>query len=252
MIKYADRGLIDRSSGSVLPLFETLYCVVYASLLSVFLIFALYYYLSKDPNKKSNYHLMCIKQSADSDFQSTKSLNLLLALTVPFFIILISMFCSIIYIYRLKKRNVHIIGNYRRNILTLTETFLYTIFVIVLIFIYYVLLRFHTVFGFSVDGIRIFAFTHSLVIHQLLEGIIWPVYILWKMYDKMPELYSDKEHTVQKFYISGQHKIVPRRKNDDTEEIYYKSNIQRKVPSIFTFQHSKTDNNSCSELPPIV
>ena len=251
MIKYADRGLVN--NGSVSPLFETLYCVVYLSLFSVFLIFATYNsLLSKDSNKKSNYHLMCIKQPASSDFRSTKSLTLVLSLTVPFFIILISMFCSIIYFLPTIKRKSRIIGNYRRNVLSLKETFLYTTIILVLFFLYSIVLRFHTVFEFSVDGIRLFAFTHSLVIHQLLEGIIWPIYILWNMHDKMPELFSEKQITVQKFYNLCQHKIEPRRMEEDIEGTNYKWNTQRKVPSDFTYQQNKTKIISLAKLPPVV
>lgn len=239
MIKYAGRGLVN--NGSVSPLFETLYWVVYVSLLSVFLVFSTYNSLiRKDSNKKSNYHLMCIKKPANSDFISTKSLTLVLALAVTFFSILISMFCSIIYFLR-SKQKPNIIGNYRRNVLSLNETFLYTLIILVLFFLYSIVLRFHTVFGFSVDGIRLFAFTHSLVIHQLLEGIIWPIYILWNMRDKMPELFLDKKVTVNKFYNLCQHKIEPRRVEEKTD-----------VQSDFTFQQNKTKNHSISELPPIV
>ena len=251
MIKYAERGLIN--NGLVSPLFETLYWLVYVSLFSVFLIFATYNsLLSKDPNDKSNYHLVCIKQPASSDFKSTKSLTLILSLTVPFFIILIAMFCSISYFLPLKKRSSRIIGNYRRNVLSLKETFIYTILILVLFFLYSMVLRFHTVFGFSVDGIRFFAFTHSLVIHQLLEGIVWPIFILWNMHDKMPELFSEKKVTEQKFYNLCRHKVEPRRAEEGIERKYYKWNIQRKAQSNFTFQQNETRKKSFSKLPPIV
>ncbi len=210
---------------------------------------------SQDPNKKSNYNLMCIKKSFDSDSESTKSINLLIAFSVPFFIILISMFCSIIYFLRtqgLNKRIPHIIGNYRRNVLSLKETFLYTIIILVLFFLYSIVLRFHTVFEFSVDGIRLFAFTHSLVIHQLLEGVIWPIYILWNMHDKMPELFSEKQITVQKFYNLCQQKIEPRRMEEDIEGTNYKWNTQRKIPSDFTYKQNKTKIISLAKLPPAV
>lgn len=246
MIKYAERGLVN--NGSVSPLFEILYYVVYVSLFSVFLIFATYNsLLSKDSKKKSNYHLVCIKQPASSDFKSTKSLTLVLSLTVPFFIILISMFCSIIYFLPSNKRNSRIIGNYRRNVLSLKETFLYTIIMFVLWFLYSIVLRFHTVFGFSVDEIRWVAFTHSLVVHQLLEGIIWPIYILWNMHKQMPELFSEKIITEQKFYNLCQHKMEPRRAEEKIE-----GNIQRRVQSDFTFQQNKNIKKSISKLPPIV
>ena len=61
MVKYADRGLVEK--GSVSPLFETLYLVMCLTLLSVFSIFGFTYYLNRDPDKKSNFHLMCRRLS---------------------------------------------------------------------------------------------------------------------------------------------------------------------------------------------
>merc|ERR1712137_1075522 len=84
MIKYADRGLVE--NGSVSPLFGKLYLVVCVTLFSVFFLFASYYYLHRDPNKKSNFHLMCMKTSVDSDFESMKSIILFLSLSASFYI----------------------------------------------------------------------------------------------------------------------------------------------------------------------
>ena len=206
---------------------------------------------SQDPNKKSNYNLMCIKKSSDSDSESTKSINLLIAFSVPFFIILISMFCSIIYSLRtqgLKKRIPHIIGNYRRNILSLNETFIYAISILCSLYGGSIALKFYTVFGFSVKEIRLYCFTQGLVIHNILEGIIWPCYVLWNLHDKMPEFYSDKTIFAHKFSITGQPKLEPRRMDDYMEANYYERNIPRNVTSNITFKR----NNSFPELPPIV
>ena len=256
MIKYADRGLIN-SKGSVSPLFEILYLLVCVSLFSVFSIFAFFYYLSQDPEQKSNFHLMCINQSVDSALESMKSLHLMFALTFPFFVILISMFCSIIYFLRargIQKKIPQIIGNYRRNVLTLREIFYYTIFILLLFFMNFMLLKFHTVFGFSVNGIRMHFFTHSLVTHQLLEGIIWPSYVLWNLCDKMPEFYSDKTISMKKFYMFGQNNMEPRRFDENMQAMYYRRNKSGKYQSDFTFLQNQTRNHShsFSELPPIV
>ena len=103
MVKYANRGLIVQ--GSLSPLFETLYFVVCVTLFSVFSVFTLYKYLSLDPNPKSKYHLMCINQSADSDFETMKSMTLFLALSFPFFVIFISMFCYMLHYLRSRGKN---------------------------------------------------------------------------------------------------------------------------------------------------
>ena len=208
MIKYADRGLVN--NGSVSPLFETLYLIVFLTLFSVFSVFTLLtYFLRQDPNKKSTYHQMCIKQSAESDFESMKSLAFLLALAFPFFIIFISMFISIFYF--LRSRGTRGIGHYRRNILSLKETFIYAIFILILFIMHSTVLKFYNYFGFSVDGLRLFTFTHHLLVHQLFEGIIWPLYILWNLHETMPEFYSDEAESELKFHIVGQFNMDPNR-----------------------------------------
>ena len=196
---------------------------------------------------------MCIKQSVDTNFESAKGLNLLLALTVPFFFILISMFCSIIYVLRsrgIKKRIPQIIGNYRRNVLSLKETFFYTIFILVFFFGWSLFIKVYAVLGFSVDGIRFYSFMQSLVVHNLLEGIIWPCYVLWNLHEKMPELYSDKTNSVQKFYIIGQNTLEPRRMDVNMDAKYDEWNIPKKVPSNVALQQINQNSiNSVSELP---
>ena len=88
MVKYADRGLVE--NGSLSSLLGTLYLLVYVSLFSVFLIFAFYYILNQSPNKKSNFHLMCMGEPLDSsNFESIKSITLVLALTIPLLLSLI-------------------------------------------------------------------------------------------------------------------------------------------------------------------
>ena len=124
-----------------------------------------------------------------------KSIMLVLALTLPLLMILISMYIAILYFLRSKgmsKKVPLIIGNYRRNILSLRETFVYMIICFLNFYMNSFLLKFHNRFGFSVDMIRVWGFSSSLVINNLLEGILWPLFILWNLRDKMPELYSDK------------------------------------------------------------
>ena len=192
---------------------------------------------------------MCIKQPVDTNFESAKGLNLLLALTAPFFLILIFMLSSIIYVLRsrgIKKRN------YRRNVLSLKETFFYTIFILVFFFGGSLLIKFYAVLGFSVDGIRFYSFMQSLVVHNLLEGVIWPIYVLWNIQEKMPEFYSDRTNSVQKFCIIGQNTLEPRRIDVNTDSKYDKWNIPRKVSSnVALHQMNQNSMNSISELPTV-
>ena len=207
MVKYADRGLLVH--GSVSPLFETLYFVVCVTLFSVFSVFTLYKFL--DSNPTYNYHLMCIQQSADPDFESMKSITLFFALSFPFFVIFISMFCSILHYLRSRKKS-NIIGHYRRNILSLKETVFYAIFILVLLLFHSTVMKFHHYFGFSANGLRLFSFTYTLLVHQLCEGIIFPFYILWNLYETMPEFYSDETESGIKFVIVGQWNLEPENK----------------------------------------
>ena len=216
MIKYADRGLVQ--NGSVSPLFGKLYLVVCVTLFSVFFLFASYYYLHRDPNKKSNFHLMCMKTSVDSDFESMKSIILFLSLSAPFYIILLIMFCAILYFLRshgFSKSVPPIIGKYKRNVLSLKETFVYAFFFYSDMHLNSFLLRYHKHFGMSVDLIRFYGFTHSLLINNMLEGIIWPLYILCNLFENMPDFFSndrDKDKMPKtKFHISGHQNLEPRR-----------------------------------------
>ena len=216
MIKYADRGLVE--NGSVSPLFGRLYLVVCVTLFSVFFLFASYYYLHRDPNKKSNFHLMCMKISVDSDFESMKSIILFLSLSAPFYIILLIMFCAILHFLRSRgfsKRIPPIIGKYKRNVLSLKETFVYAILFYSDMHLNSFLLRYHKHFGISVDLIRFYGFTHSLLINNMLEGIIWPLYILCNLFEHMPDFFSnervkDKIPKTQ-FYVCSHKNLEPKR-----------------------------------------
>ena len=221
MVKYADRGLVE--NGSVSSLFGTLYLLVYVSLFSVLTIFAFFYILNQDPNKKSNFHLMCMGEPLDSsNFESIKSITLVLALTTPLLLSLIFMFCSIQYYLRsrgISKKVPAIIGKFRRNILSLKETFAVTIIFFVFFYLHYFVLMFHNQFGLSAEMLRIYLIINGLVINVLLEGIIWPIYILWNLHEEMPEFFSNQKFTEQKFHITFGKILEPRRLCDNKEAL---------------------------------
>ena len=246
MIKYADRGLVE--NGSVSPLFGKLYLVVCVALFSVFFLFASYYYLNRDPNKKSNFHLMCMKESVlDSDFEAMKSIILFLSLTVPFYIILFVMFWAILFFLRSRgfsKRIPPIIGKYKRNALSLKETFVYAFLFYSDMHLNSVLLKYHKQFGISNGSIRLYGFTHSLLINNMLEGIIWPLYIIYNLSEHI----SDKKPET-KFYINGHQNLEPRRMNylTDLSDVRF-----AKSKSKFKFVNQSANNgNSLSEMPMI-
>ena len=253
MIKYADRGLVE--NGSVSPLFGKLYLVVCVTLFSVFFLFASFYYLNRNPNTKSNFHLMCIKESVASDFKSMKSIILFLSLTAPFYVILFFMLCAIRYFLRSRgfsKRVPPIIGKYKRNVLSLKETFVYAFLVYSDMILNSFLLKYHKVFGMSVDSIRFYGITHSLLINNILEGIIWPLYLLCNLSEHMPNFFSnetvDDKISKTEFHISGNQSLEPRRLiyNFDLE----KNNSAKSKPSSgFRFSKENVHKISLTEMP---
>ena len=230
MVKYADRGLVEK--GSVSPLFETLYFLVYVSLFSVFSIFAFYYILNRNPDKKSNFHLMCMGEPVDSsNFESIKSITLVLALTLPLLLSLISMYCSIQYYLHsrsISKNVPAIIGRFRRNIMSLKETFAVTIVFFVIFYLHFFVLMFNNHFGLSPDMLRIYLIINSLMINILIEGIIWPVYILWNLRKQMPELFSNQTLSEKKFTIICNENMEPRRFFDRESLVLNSKKIDQK------------------------
>ena len=266
IVKYPDRGLVE--NGSVSPLFETLYLVMSVTLLSVFSLFGFYYYLNRDPDKISKFQLMCRRQEVDwSNFDAMKSISLILALTFPLLMILISMYIAILYFLRSRgiiqkgdkfkiKRVPSIIGNYRRNILSLRETFAYMIFFFFNFYLNSFMLKFHNRFGFSIDMIRIYGFSSSLVVNNFLEGIVWPLFILWNLNKKMPEFYSNlkvRAKYKQTFFIIGNQNIAPRRIYESKETIFSREKNFTKSSTCFNFLDlTNQQYHSVLDLPSVV
>ena len=109
---------------------------------------------------------------------------------------------------------------------------------------HYTVLKFYNYFGFSVHGLRFFSFTYTLLVHQLFEGIIWPVYILWNLHETMPEFYSDETESELKFDIIGQF-------NMKHKKIYKNDEKLRNNPKHFT-SNSSFQNQTKSNLPNVV
>ena len=197
----------------------------------------------------------CKRKSINwSNFDAMKSITLILALTLPLLMILISMYIAILYFLRsrgMSKKVPPIIGNYRRNILTLRETFVYMIICFLNLYMNSFFLKFHNSFGFSVDMIRIYGFFSSLVTNNLLEGVVWPLFILWNLRDKMPELYSDENEgkKYKTFYINGHQNAHPRRFYENREAIPYSKKNSIKC---FNFIDPTNTSHSIIDLPSIV
>ena len=197
----------------------------------------------------------CKRKSINwSNFDAMKSITLILALTLPLLMILISMYIAILYFLQsrgMSKKVSPIIGNYRRNILSLRETFVYMIICFLNFYMNSFFLKFHNRFGFSVDMIRVYGFSSSLVTNNLLEGTLWPLYILWNLREKMPELYSDKTEgkKYKTFYINGHQNIDPRRFYENREAMPSRNKNSIKC---FNFLDPTKTSHSIKDLPSIV
>ena len=198
---------------------------------------------------------LCGRKSVNwSNFDAMKGITLIFAFTLPLLMILISMFIAILYFLRsrgMSKQVPPIIGNYRRNILSLRETFVYMIICFLNFYMNSFLLKFHNRLGFSIDMIRIYGFSSSLVMNNLLEGMIWPLFILWNLSDKMPDLYSDtkKEKKYKTFYITGHQNIEPRRFYENRKAMQSRKKNSTKC---FTFLGRTNTSHSILDLPSIV
>ena len=147
------------------------------------------------------------------------------------------MYCSIQYYLHsrgISKKVPAIIGKFRRNILSLKETFTVTIIFFVFFYLHFFVLMFHNHFGISPDMLRIYLIINSLMINILLEGIIWPVYILWNLCKQMPELFSNQKLSRKKFTIICNDIMEPRRFFYKEARVLNSKKINRKYQSKLT------------------
>ena len=255
MVKYADRGLTE--NGSVSQLFQTLYLLVCVSLFSVFAVFAFFYKLNRDPDKKSNFHLMCMGETLDfSNFESMKSIALIIALSLPLFLSLISMFLSIKYYLHsrgISKKVPVIFGKFRRNIFSLTEIFVFTVIFFVPIYCQYFMILFHNLLGISPSMLRIHLLIVILVRNVILEALILPISILWNLQRKMPEFFSNQKVSLQKFNIICDKNMEPRRICDSSEaKAMFSKKFTKKYKSDYILKNHSVHDKRISKMPEIV
>ena len=181
------------------------------------------------------------------------------ALTLPLLMILITMFIAILYFLRsrgMSKKVPPIIGNYRRNILSLREIYAYFVIFFVNFYLNSFLLKFHMQFGLSIDMIRIYGFSSNLVFNNLLEGIILPIFILWNLNDQMPDSIlkvEDKyKSTKPSVYNLGYQNLEPRRMYGNMDSLHSKDKVYVNSTNNFSFLNATNKNPSIVDLPSVV
>ena len=195
----------------------------------------------------SHRHVMCPQPDAHWPHPAPGAgVTLFLSLTAPFYLILFVMFWAILYFLwsrGFSKRIPPIIGNYKRNVLSLKETFVYAFLFYSDMHLNSFLLKNHKIFGISVDSIRMYGFTHSLLINNTLEGIIWPLYILCNLNEHTPNKKAETN-----FYISGHQNLEPRRRINilDLTDVRFSQSKSK-----FKFVNQSVNKNLFSKMPMI-
>ena len=219
MIKYSHRGLII--NGAVSNLFEKLYTLIVASCTALFYSFT----FSGKIEKKFLYKICRGEDTDFIDFNSIKTAAMLLAFSLSMTVLYSLMYFSCIYLIRTKRVTVN--GKFQRNVLTLKDTYMLAVTSQSFFISGLILASF---FKFSPESLKIcFIFVEISMI--TVNGYILPIYILVKLYYKMPAFYSNKKETVTKFYQNQTKNakiLIPRPQKSQFSHLPYlvSSNIQ--------------------------
>ena len=108
-------------------------------------------------------------------------------------------------IFLIREKRISVNGKYQRNVLTLKDTYMLSLLHLISIFIGLMVQSFSR---FSPQSIELSS-TFVDIFRIVVNGYVLPVYILVKLYYKMPEFFSNKPKNVRKFVLK-QDKILPR------------------------------------------
>ena len=195
MIKYAHRGLVE--GGAISSLFEKLYILTVASCMGLFYSFI----FSRKVEEKFLFRLCNRERIEYIEFNSIKTAVMLLA-----FVLSMTILYSLLYFscwFLIRKNRISVYGNYQRNVLTLNDTFMLA-FINQMSGLIGLLVA--TFFKFSPESIR-FSFIFVDIFMIAIIGYILPLFVLLKLYFKMPEFYSNKKDYLIK-YFQNQTKIL--------------------------------------------
>ena len=198
MIKYAHRGLVE--GGAVSSLFEKLYILTVASCNGLFYSFM----FSRKVEEKFIFRLCNREEIVSIEFNSIKTAVMLLAFLLSMTILYSLQYLSCWFLIR--KNRISVYGNYQRNVLTLNDTFMLAFLNQIAGFIGLIVASF---FKFSPESIR-YCFIFVDIFMIAMNGYILPLFVLLKLYHKMPEFYSNKKDYLRKYFQKPTKKLIPR------------------------------------------
>ena len=198
MIKYAHRGLVE--GGTISSLFEKLYLLLVATTTGLFYSFS----FSRNVKEKFLYRLCISEEIKYIEFKSVKTATMLFAFSMSMTILYSLLYFSCRYLIR--KNRLSVIGYYQRNVLTLNDTYMLALVNQISGFIG---LLVASIFKFSPESIR-FGYLFVDISMNLIIGYLLPVYVLVKLYFKMPEFYSNKYVNVRKNSHKHVEILIPR------------------------------------------
>ena len=199
MIKYAHRGLVE--GGTISSLFEKLYLLAVATMTVIFYSFS----FSRNVEEKFLYKLCISEEIKYIEFKSVKTATMLFAFSMSMTILYSLLYFSCTYLIR--KNRLSVVGYYQRNVLTLNDTYMLALVNQINGFIG---LLVASIFKFSPESIRFGYFFVDISMIVIIGYMLLPVYVLLKLYFKMPEFYSNKCINVKKYSQKQANILIPR------------------------------------------
>ena len=198
MIKYAHRGLVE--GGTISSLFEKLYLLLVATTTGLFYSFS----FSRNVKEKFLYRLCISEEIKYIEFKSVKTATMLFAFSISMTILYSLLYFSCAYLIR--NNRLSVVGYYQRNVLTLNDTYMLALVNQISGFIGILVA---SIFKFSPESIKFgYFFVDTFMI--AIIGYILPVYVLVKLYFKMPEFYLNKNINVRKYSQKQANILIPR------------------------------------------
>ena len=253
-MKYSNRGLFDEK-GRIYPLFERLYFIV----VSFFILFVLINLLAliatnshmRKPNAKYSTPFIdsCLNQSSAGDFTFNRNSFIVRCLEGVFLVLTSIMYASIMYKMRGSKIFNSKFYSYKKNILTLKETFILEI----------ANELFTLVFVILVDHLNYFI-TYCILysIYCIILYFLLPMLLLFSLQKTLPEFYvvtlnSPKTTEIEFYAICKPVNLEPRNSefittiedsNTESQKIEHlqKLSINVNIPSV---------PHDCCQLPKV-
>ena len=242
LVKYSDRGLFNEK-GKIYPLYEKLYLVaVLVFYLVPFSNFIVLLSNTKNPKIYSNRWVINCYNQTDVENSSIKHVIMIRtieALTLTFHSIL---YFSILYKVKGKKLFPSKFGPYQKNLVTLKETFVFTI-----IAVFSNIIRFALQFDF---------FGYSCLVYFLfciVSYFIYPIHLLKSLRKTLPQFHTN----ILNIQFDNEMKIYPRKNQANLiprNPVFTKNICDSKSTEMNTAQNIGIKSlypSNCNNLPEI-